>query len=397
MVDDDVDILIVGGGLIGAMLVLALASTGIRCLLVDTHDPSARLNVDFDSRSIALSAASVRIFNMLNIWQIIQEDTTAIDTIHISEQRRFGSAILQANLDESLGYVVELSTIHKALAQSLKRSDILAPATVTGFDPTSRITTIDTVSGEKKIRAKLIVAADGANSCMRRFCGMRCEIKDYPHVALVANVGIARHHQYTAYERFTPTGPLALLPMNDLRMALVWSLLPEDAERLAHTSDKSFLHALQLAFGYRLGRFVKVGQRMTYPLRQVYMPQLVKDTVVFIGNAAHTLHPVAGQGFNLGLRDVAMLAQCVTQHGLSKEMLNHYQQARYHDQSAITRFTDSLVELFTNQHPGLVLARTVGLMTLDNSVLLKTMISRYARGFAGVIPDLVCEIPLKEI
>jgi 2-octaprenyl-6-methoxyphenol hydroxylase len=161
------------------------------------------------------------------------------------------------------------------------------------------------------------------------------------------------------------------------------------------TSEDDFLKALQQTFGYRLGRFIQVGRRVLYPLKQVIMPQTVSNSVVFIGNAAHTLHPVAGQGFNLGLRDVATLAQYIAKEGLSTTMLRHYQQARHHDQAVITRLTDNLVGLFTHQLPGLSIARGLGLMTLDNSTLLKKLLSRYARGFGGVIPDLVCGIPLQ--
>ena len=160
-------------------------------------------------------------------------------------------------------------------------------------------------------------------------------------------------------------------------------------------SDQDFLKALQDTFGYRLGRFVKVGKRSLYPLRQVLMPQQVLGSVVFVGNAAHTLHPVAGQGFNLGLRDVAILAQCIAHEGLGFEMLETYQQARRHDQAAIARFTDGLIQLFTSRIPGLSIARGAGLLALDNLVPLKNVLARYAQGFAGVIPDLVCGIPLK--
>lgn len=394
MVDHDVDLLIVGGGLIGAMLMLALASTGIRCLLVDTHGLSDRSDVDFDARSLALSAASVRILQMLNIWPMLADQAAAIDTIHVSEQRRFGSARLHGNANESLGYVVEVQHISEALCKLTDHGKLLAPATVTAFDLANRIATIQTPSGELTVKAQLIVAADGADSCMRRFCNLSSQVKDYDQHALVTNIGLARHHRHTAYERFTPSGPLALLPMVNSRIALVWSLLPDEAKRLMHVSERDFLSQLHQAFGYRLGRFVKVGRRVVYPLRQVTMSELVAGSVVFIGNAAHTLHPVAGQGFNLGLRDVAMLAQCIIRHGLDHDMLQYYQRSRRYDQTAITKFTDGLVELFTSQRPGVALARGAGLVALDNSPLFKQILARYTRGFAGVTPDLVCGIPL---
>jgi 2-octaprenyl-6-methoxyphenol hydroxylase len=160
-------------------------------------------------------------------------------------------------------------------------------------------------------------------------------------------------------------------------------------------TEPDFLTKLQHTFGYRLGRFNQVGKRITFPLKQVTLSKLVSGSVVFIGNAAHTLHPIAGQGFNLGLRDIAMLAQCIAKHGLGADMLHIYQQARQHDHKIITHFTDSLIELFNPHFPGARLSRGMGLAAFDNLPFLKRLLSRYARGFGGVIPDLACEIPLR--
>jgi len=394
VVDRDVDVLIVGGGFIGAILMLSLAATGIRCLLVDNQALSDRIADDFDARSLALSAASVRILRMLAIWPLLERYATAIHTIHVSEQHRFGHARLQSHADEALGHVVEAQHLNHVLASLIDVDSLLAPATLTAFDPDQCMATITTLSSETTVKARLVVAADGADSCMRQFCQLASHIKAYNQHALVANIGLARHHRHIAYERFTASGPLAMLPMMDARASLVWSLRPDDAQHMMHASEHEFLSQLQSTFGYRLGRLVKVGRRTVYPLRQVTMPKLVAGSVIFIGNAAHTLHPVAGQGFNLGLRDVAMLAQCITQYGLNETMLHHYQQSRQHDQTTITRLTDGLVELFTQQRWGLGIARGAGLIALDNSMVLKQILVRYARGFGGIIPDLVCGIPL---
>ena len=394
MVDHDVDLLIVGGGLIGAMLMRALAPTGIRCLLVDTKSLADRADVDFDARSLALSEASVRILKMLNVWSKLVENAASIDSIHVSEQRRFGSAELHRQSDESLGYVVEIHHINEALSRLINKDQILAPSTLVAFDEESKIATVKTQSSLINIRARLIVAADGSDSSMRRLCNLDCHVKDYKQLALVTNIGIASPHQNIAYERFTPSGPLALLPMSNSRVSLVWSLPPNEATQLQNAAEEDFLRKLHEAFGYRLGRFVKVGRRVVYPLRQVTMPNQIKGSVAFIGNAAHTLHPVAGQGFNLGLRDVAMMAQCIIQYGLGHDTLMHYQKARLYDQTAITKFTDSLIGLFSSRLPGVSLARSLGLVALDNNSLLKKTLARYARGFAGVTPDLVCGIPI---
>ncbi len=394
MVDRDIDILIVGGGLTGAALMMALAGTGYSTLLVETKLLAEDLQADFDARSLAISPASVRILQMLNVWPLLGDSATAIETIHVSEQHRFGSVRLHGDKQNPLGYVVEMQHISRALHQLLEKPHIMAPARLTAVNPTEGIATITRPTGDTTLRAKLIVAADGADSTVRSLCGIRSQIKDYAQHAIAANIGLARAHQQCAYERFTMAGPLALLPLTDQRSSLVWAMPPIDAERLMSLSEADFLNQLQRAFGYRLGRFIRAGQRVVHPLRQVLMPEQVAGKVVFVGNAAHTLHPVAGQGFNLGLRDVAMLAQCIVREGLGADMLQIYQQSRRHDQAAITRLTNGLVALFTSHLPGVALARSLGLIAVDNIPLLKNLLARYARGYAGITPDLVCGIPL---
>lgn len=397
MIDHQVDILIVGGGLIGAALLQALKPTKLRCKLIDNQGFQSRMDHDFDARSIALSAASVRILEQLKLWSSIEPATAVIRSIHVSEQGRFGSACLQSNEGKPLGHVVDIQVMNQVLGQSLDPQMIIAPAELTAFDSKQHIATVRSNGQEQTIQARMVVAADGADSIMRTFCQLSCHTKEYDHYALVANIGLARAHDHRAYERFTTSGPLALLPLDAKRMALVWCLPPACAERLLHASEPEFLKTLSHAFGYRLGRLLKVGRRVIYPLRQVVMPEQISDGVVFIGNAAHTLHPVAGQGFNLGLRDVAMLAQLLLEKGLDHpHLFESYQQARHHDQTTITRATDFLIRLFSSSHRGVVLARQAGLLALDNNSFLKQMLSRYASGLAGVVPDLVCGIPLLE-
>ncbi len=395
MAEQAVDILIIGGGLTGATLMLALADLGYSTLLVEAAPFSNRIHADFDARSLALAPASVRILEMLNIMPLLIPDATPIQTIHVSERQCFGSARLQGDKENPLGYVVEMQHINRALHQLLAKQQIIAPATLIKLDPTKGQAIIRDAKGDSTLKARLIIAADGVNSSVRRLCGLTATVKTYDQVALVANIGLARAHQYQAYERFTASGPLALLPMTGKRSSLVWALSPNDATALLACPDKDFLRALQDTFGYRLGRFIKVGERSLYPLRQVIMPEQVLGPVVFVGNAAHTLHPVAGQGFNLGLRDIALLAQCIAKEGLEPKMLQSYQQARRYDQAAITHLTDGLIKLFMSRLPGLSIARGAGLIALDNVGFLKNLLARYARGFAGVIPDLVCGIPLQ--
>lgn len=390
----DVDILIIGGGLTGAALMLALEKTAYRVMLIDAVPFSSRINPDFDARSLALSPATTRILEMLDVWSLIESNACPIKTIHISEQHAFGSAHLKGNEDATLGHVVELQQVSHALHQRLNLKHVLAPAQLIDLDPDSGTATITQQDQTFQIHAKLIVAADGTHSSVRDFCGMSATIKDYDQHAIVANIGLARPHQHIAYERFTAHGPLALLPMNHQRVAMVWAHPPDHAQTIMTFSDHEFLRHLQHQFGYRLGRFISVGKRTTYPLQQLTMSKQTKGRVVFVGNAAHTLHPVAGQGFNLGLRDVAMLAQCIIQKGIHAEMLNDYESQRLGDQSNMIRFTDGLIQLYTSKLPGIKLARSVGLVAFDQLPAFKAVLARYAKGFAGITPDLVCQIPL---
>lgn len=394
MAKKQVDILIIGGGLTGAALLLALADLGYRTLLVEAKPFSNRLQSDFDARSLALSPASVRILQTLGIWSLLEAYATPIAAIHVSEQHRFGSAYLHDDKKEPLGYVVEMQYINHVLYKSLPAKQVIAPATLIKLNAGKGLATLKTEKDEITIEAKLIVAADGTESSARCLLNLSAESKHYGQHAIVANIGLARPHHQQAYERFTSSGPMALLPMTEQRASLVWCLSPTDAASLMAKRETDFLNALQRAFGYRLGRFVKVGQRVVYPLQQVLMSKQLIGRVVFVGNAAHTLHPVAGQGFNLGLRDVAMLAQCIAREGLHPKTLTTYEQARRHDQTVITHFTDGLIALYKNQLPGMATLRKVGLIAIDNIPPLKNLLSRYARGFGGIIPDLVCGMPL---
>ncbi|MFZ4076612.1 MAG: FAD-dependent monooxygenase [Legionellaceae bacterium] len=389
MAEADLDILVVGGGAIGASLMLALDTLGYHTCLVD-----AQPSLD-DARSLALSPASLRILGQLNVWPLLSCVATNIRAVHVSEAGRFGQARLLGKDDQPLGAVVEMRALSRALWSLIDKKKALVPATLIHYDKVRGEATVKTQTGERRLRPRMVVAADGAHSSMRRWCDMPVKTKCYGQEALVTTIDLSRAHEGWAYERFTLNGPMALLPLSDKRVSLVWTLPPAEAARLKVSPAAVFLGELQKAFGYRLGRFVRVGERFSYALRELMMPEQVMGSVVFIGNAAHTLHPVAGQGFNLGLRDVAMLAECFGETGLTSETLLRYQALRRSDQRTIAACTDGLIELFSSSLPGLPCLRTLGLMVFDNAPLLKKILMHYAGGLGGILPGLVCGLPLK--
>ena len=392
---EEIDILIVGGGLIGMALMCALSPLGQRVRLAEAYVATRTTPGILETRSIALSPASISILKQLGVWSALAAEAAAIETIHISEQGRLGQARLHSERNDApLGAVVEMHVLGEALKAQLDLANVLMPAKVTALDATTGLATLKCDTGEQKVRAKWVIAADGADSSVRTLCAVPAEKKTYPEHAIATNIALSRSHKQIAYERFTSHGPLALLPLKGPHMGLVWTLSPKAAAHLKTVDEDAFLHTLQRAFGYRSGRFTAVGPRMTYPLKQVMMPKQVYERVIFLGNAAHTLHPVAGQGFNLGLRDVAMLAECAAKYGLTPEALSRYQAFRQSDQKVITKATDGLVSLFKSTLPGVGLARRMGLVALDNSAFLKNIVLRHAKGFGGVVPDLVCGMPL---
>lgn len=390
----EVDVLIIGGGSIGAALLLALADQDCNVMMVESHSFEQKTSDDFNARTLALSMASVRILETLSIWPHLEPKATAIYSIHVSEQGRFFQTKLEKEGPEALGYVLEMQHLNQTLHQLLDYRQIIAPATLIAIDKDQRLATIQYQEKKLKIQAKIIVAADGTESSVRTLLGIPVERKHYCQEAITANIGLKRSHDFRAYERFTQDGPLAMLPMSQQRSALVWALAPKNAKHLMSLKEEDFLKHLQKAFGYRLGRFTQLGKRTLYPLVQTIMPDPILPPIVFIGNAAQTLHPVAGQGFNLGLRDAATLAQCLIQYGPNTQMLEAYQAMRRYDQAAIRGFTDGLVHLFTSPGKGLAWLRSLGLLAIDNVNPLQKLITQHAGGFAGQVPDLACGISL---
>jgi 2-octaprenyl-6-methoxyphenol hydroxylase len=403
----EVDVAIAGGGLVGASLALALAQLSLRVALIEATAVGAQDQPSFDDRTTALSNGSRRIFEGLGVWPLIERDATPIHRIHVSDKGRFGFARIDAKGQglEALGHVVVNRVMGAALWSRLRQEavEIIAPARVTGMALAGHRQRIECEEGAPVIEAKLAVAADGARSAMRAAAGVEASTWDYEQVALVTNVFTQRFHNHTAYERFTPSGPIALLPMSEGRLGLIWTLAPERAQEAAGLSDAEFLARLQAEFGFRLGRFTRVGLRHLYPLALTRSSEHVAPRLAIVGNAAQSLHPIAGQGFNLGLRDAASLAE-VLADGRARGgrdfdpgdglWLEHYREWREDDRSNIVRFTDGLVRLFLQPFGPAKFLRDAGMLAFDLMPAAKDALSQLSLGAAGKIPRLARGAPL---
>ena len=402
-----VDVAIIGGGMVGASLAVALAGSGVSTMLVEgvphaAHAPGSKAQPSFDDRTTALGNASRRIFQALGVWERLAPVAAPIRAIHVSDAGRFGFARLSAEEQgiEAFGYVVPNRAIGAALWNKLQdATDTLLRVPARPDQVQITDTGIKFALGTESVSARLAVAADGAHSVLRAAAGIEADVEDYDQVAIVANVAADRPHDGTAYERFTESGPLAVLPLHDGSYGVIWSCNPARATEVLALDDATYLRELQERFGWRAGRFVRAGVRASYPLKLTRAATTVAARTVLIGNAAQALHPVAGQGFNLGLRDAAMLAEVVA--GArgdvgSPELLRRFAAWREGDRSGVVRFTDGLVKMFGDRRPAVGVLRNLGLLLFDLSPPAKSALARVSAGFAGPTPRLARGLGLRE-
>jgi len=394
-----VDVVIVGGGMVGASLALGLAGTGISTMLIEGIEPGSQAQPSFDDRTTALGNASRRIFQGLGVWPLIEPDAAAIRTIHVSDAGRFGFARLKAEEQgiDAFGYVVANRVIGAALWKRLRAVEGIAlrmPASAQNVviaNDGVRLDVVDSGGRIEHVNARLIVAADGAHSIVRAAAGIEASVEDYDQVAVVANVAADRRHDETAYERFTPSGPLAVLPLHDGSYGVIWTAAPERANEILGFDDPTYLCELQTRFGWRAGKFVRVGKRASYPLKLSRSQGVTATRTVLIGNAAQALHPVAGQGFNLGLRDAAMIAELIAASPGdpgAPAVLERFAEWRTKDREGVIRFTDGLVKLFGDTRPGVGTLRNLGLLLFDVTPAAKSALARVSAGFGGPTPRL---------
>lgn len=404
----DFDIVIVGGGMVGASLAGALCGSDVRVAVVEAAPLGTEFQPSNNDRTVALAYGSRCILESIGIWSGLERlGVTPIEHIHISHRGLFG--VTRLNADDmdlpALGYVVENRALGSVLWTRLKDvSNVtwLCPATVEDIviDDKTAMVSVKQAGETRTLRTRLVVGADGTHSAVRRLLAIPAERTDYAQVAVVATVAAGLPHRNTAYERFTDTGPLAALPMRDNRCAIVWSTRTEEADTMLGWSDAEFLAHLQDRFGDRLGRFSESGARARYPLALTRVPQQPRARMVLIGNAAHTVHPVAGQGFNLGLRDVAALAEVVT--AATREgadvgdvsVLRRYLEWRQRDTQVTEFLTDALIRIFSSRSAAFALTRGVGLVAVDLLLPVKRRLLRITSGLAGRLPRLARGLPL---
>ncbi len=401
------DLVIVGGGMVGASLALALAGRGLRMALIESHAPGAGTQPSYDDRAIALAYGTRRIFDAIGVWSALDALAEPIRDIHVSDRGHFGCTRLHA-ADEgvpALGYVVTARELGGVLLERLAHAaglELLAPARLVDFRDNGDAVHIDIERNGvmQALHCRLLVAADGGSSTVRERLKVPVQRWEYGQSAVVANITPAQPHRNVAYERFTDSGPVALLPMSQGRCALVWTVRDAQVGEVLALDDAAFLTAFQQRFGYRLGRFLRAGSRAAYPLSLLRARQSVRGRVAIIGNAAHTLHPIAGQGFNLGIRDVAALAEVVDRSFAAGgdigavETLRAYERWRTTDQRNVALATDGLARLFSNPLGLLRLGRNLGLLAMEVLPGAKHPLARAAMGLSGRQPRLARGVPL---
>jgi 2-octaprenyl-6-methoxyphenol hydroxylase len=401
------EVLIVGGGLVGASLACALHGSGLDVALVEASAGQASPPPSFDERNLALARASVNALTALGVWPLLASPPSPIERIHVSSRGDFGAVRLDARAHgvDAFGAVVIARELGAALEARLAQLDVerIRPARVVALDgdePLRRVR-MQRDGGEETRGARLLVAADGTESSVRTMLGIEASRHDYAQVLFVATAQVERPHAQVAYERFTPDGPVAMLPLNaggNRRegecMGSICTVAAEEAAAVAALDDEAYAALLQQRFGWRLGRVLRVGRRSAYPLQSVCADTTVAARAVLVGNAAQTIHPVGAQGFNLGLRDALTLAEELVDGVAAGSdpgaaaLLARYAQRRCADREETMALSDGLVRTFAHRLLPLRALRSLGLLALDRVPGANRSLVAGAMGFRGDVPRL---------
>ncbi|MCK5829282.1 MAG: 2-octaprenyl-6-methoxyphenyl hydroxylase [Methylococcales bacterium] len=396
----DYDILIIGGGLAGNCLALALKNTGLRLAIIEANTREQLKKSPAGDRALALSAGTIKMLQAINIWQGIKKSATAIKDIHISDRGHFGKARLSAKKQgvEALGYVISARDIEGYVAEAVEKAEIeqISPVRLVGLMSGVESVNVNLKQQEKSLNftAKLVVGADGGQSSVRRLLDIPQHITEYEQTALVTTVKISLPHNNIAFERFTESGPLAMLPVKGDECSVVWTRSNEDAEDLMSIGDDDFIRHLQECFGFSLGKLSLTAPRRAFPLSLIRVDNMVLGRAVIVGNAAHQLHPVAGQGFNLGMRDVVQLAEMIIEQQYKNadigaaSFLKHYSEIRQKDHDQTIGFTDNLVKIFSTDWLPLAAARSISLSVMDHIPVAKSLLAKHAMGLSGRLPRI---------
>jgi len=398
----DYDVTIVGAGMVGASLACALAPSGLRIAIIEAVPLKDDYQPSYDDRGLTLSPSSKRILEHIDVWGDISSAISPIKKIHVSEQGRFGFTHLDASETniKDLGYVVIARVLGEALHEkilSLKNISLICPAELKSFKRNNEMMTLEisNLGYSESITTGLLVAADGSQSLVRRLADIRINKYDFGQTAIVANVTTQKLNQATAYERFTHHGPIAFLPIGKNRSVLIFTIANKDKNRYMSMADAQFIDGVETEFGRRLGKLEKIGQRRSYPIMFIEAVEQYHQQLILLGNAAHSIHPNSAQGFNLGLRDVAGLAECIfeaIEKGLNVDdisILEKYVSSRLSDQKRVIQFTDRLASSFYNKSPLLVPARCLAMLLLDTLPIVKKTFIQQAMGIAGLQPRIV--------